>query len=138
MGVPTLERQVPYQKIHIKQNATFSMALRIVTRDENDALVTEDTTGWEVYLQVRPEPMRSSPVILEASTANGRIITGIQGTGADEVNIDIKIPHTDTAALEYFGEAGYDLLCVFPGGDQEPYLSGPAVLEPAYTWEEGA
>lgn len=135
MGVPTLEQVVPYKRIEIKQGATFSLGLLIIERDETGAAVVIDTAGWEAVLQVRPEPDQGSPVLLEASTANGRIVTGIQGSGEDQVNLDVKIPHTETTALTYFGDAGYDLLVVYPSGDRDFYLGGPAILLPAYSWE---
>lgn len=118
--------------IEIKQNATWSLQLCLFERDTGDVVDTED---WEAVLQVRAEPSQDSDVLLEASTANGRIVTGIQGDEGAEVNVDIKIPAGDTAALEWFGCAGYDLLLIYPSTDQEYYLQGQALLVPAYSWE---
>lgn len=135
MGVPTLNQAVPSYDIVIKQNADFSMALCIVERDDNGDAVVVDTSGWSVVMQIRKEPAIDSPVILEATTANGRIVTGIQGEPDDPVNIDIKIPKSVTASLTYFGCAGYDLLAIYPDQEHDYYVQGQAILQPSYSWE---
>lgn len=132
----TIEQPVPYLPITIKQNEDFTLALTIIEKDEAGSAVVPDTTGWTVAMQVRKEPVVDSPVLVEASTANGRIVVGIQGDPGEQVNIDIKIPDTAVNAIPNFatvGEAGYDLLVTFPNGDKKYYLEGPAVLSPAYT-----
>ena len=136
MSPPMIQQPVPKKDIVIKQNATFSLGLCIVERDETGAAVVVDTAGWEAVLQVRPLPGPDGPILLNASTANGRILTGIQGDPGEQVNIDIKIPAVDTADLAYFGCAGYDLLVVYPNGDRDYYLQGQATLQPAYSWED--
>ena len=138
MGVPTLSDPIPRlpggKDIVIKQNADWSMALTIIERDELGNAVVVDTTGWVVKLQVRKEPKTSSPVLLEASTANGRIVVGIQGDPGDEVNIDIKVPKSVTALLSDFGVAGCDLRVTYPNGDVDYLLDETVLLKPAYTW----
>jgi hypothetical protein len=134
MAVLTIESPIPQKDIVIKQNATFSLQLCIVTRDEDDVAEVVDTEDWEAVLQVRTEPTEASDVLLEASTAGGSIVVGIQGDPGVQVNIDIKIPHTETADLEWFGCAGYDLLVIYPEGDQDYLLQGQALLVPAYSW----
>lgn len=136
MSLPTLRKSTPRRDIEIKQNATFSIGLTLIERDENGDAHVIDTDGWDAVLQVRREPRRDEPVLLEASTFNGRILTGIQGDGDQLVNIDIKLQAYDTAGLEYFGDAGFDLLCIEPGGDQSYVLAGKAFLSPAYSWED--
>lgn len=120
MGVPTLSNPVPHlpggKDIVIKQNADWTMAIRVFERDELGNAVTVDTTGWIVKLQVRKEPKSSNPVLLEASTANGRIVVGIQGDPGEEVNIDIKVPKSVTAGLTDFGQAGCDMQVTYPDG----------------------
>lgn len=135
MSIPTLAEPVPKKDIAVKQNATFSMALCIVEKDDAGTVTVVDTADWEAVLQVRAAARADSPVLLEASTANGRIVVGITGATGEEVNIVIKIPATDTAALAWFGCVGYDLLVIYPTGDQDYLLQGQALLQPAYSWE---
>lgn len=135
MGIPTLADPVEHKDIAIKQNETFSMQLCIFWRDENGDVEIIDTEDWEMVMQVRQLPSQDSDVLLEASTDNGRIVTGIQGEAGEEVNVDIKIPADVTAALEFFGCAGYDVLAIYPGGDRKYHVQGQALLMPAYSWE---
>lgn len=131
---PTLNDPVPKLDITIKQNETFPMSLTIIERDDDGTAMVIDTSDWDVVMQVRAEPSQGSPVLLEASTANGRIVTGITGTAPDQINIAIKIPASVTAALEWFGCAGYDILAIYPGGDQKYLSEGQALIQPAYSW----
>lgn len=134
MSIPTLGRPVPRKDITIKQNADFTYALCIIERDENSVATVVDTTGWEVKMQVRRAPDPASPVICEASTANGYITVGINGVPGEEVNIDIRIPETITAALSEEGQAGYDIRVLYPDGNAEYLVEGRAYIQPAYTW----
>lgn len=133
---PTIAQPIPYLPITIVQNADFTLALCIQEEDELGNRVVVDTTGWVVTMQVRKEATASSPVLVEASTANGRIVVGIQGDPGEEVNIDIKIPDTAVNAIPNFetiGRAGYDLRVIYPNTDADYYLQGPALLQPVYT-----
>lgn len=134
MPVPTIEQPVPKKNIVIKQNADFTLALCIIERDDAGDAVVIDTTGWQVELNVRKEPKQANPVLLEASTANGRIVVGIHGDPGEQVNIDIRVPASVTAAITDFGDAGYDLRVLYPDGSAEYLLEGAAFLQPAYTW----
>ncbi len=134
MSIPTIREPVPKLDIAIKQNATFRLAVCLIEDDGLGGTAPIDTTGWEIVLQVRQEPSTTSAVLLEASTANGRVTVGITGAPGSQVNIDIKLTATDTAALTWFGCAGYDLLAVYPGGDHDYWLQGQALLMPAYSW----
>ena len=135
MSIPAISQPVPRHDITIKQNATFSLVLCIVQRESDGSTSVVDTEDWEAVLQVRAEPTQTSDVLLEASTDNGRIVMGIQGDPGEEINIDIKVPAEITAALEWFGCAGYDLLVIYPGGDHDYYAEGQAIIQPAYSWE---
>lgn len=134
MPVPKIEQPVPKKNIVVKQNADFALALCIIERDETNTAIVIDTTGWQVEMNVRKEPKQTNPVLLEASTANGRIVVGINGDPGEEVNIDINVPASATAAISDFGDAGYDLRVVYPDGKSEYLLEGVAFLQPAYTW----
>jgi len=50
-----------------------------------------DTTGWTGRMQVRPDP-DSSVVLVEATTANGYLTTGIQGSGDRRYALGLHIP----------------------------------------------
>lgn len=134
MPVPTLGHPVPRKDITIKKNADFRYSLCIIERDENGDAVVVDTAGWVVKLQVREDPETTSPVIAEASTANGRIVVGINGDPGEEVNIDITIPRVATALISYEGTAGYDLRVQYTDGSTEYLAEGRAFLQPAFTW----
>ena len=134
MPIPTLGQPVPRKDITIKKNADFMFALCIIERDELGVATVVDTDGWIVKLQVREEPDAASTVIAEASTANGYITVGIVGDPGEEVNIDVKIPKTVTAAITHEGTAGYDLRVQYPDGSVEYLAEGLAYLQPAFTW----
>lgn len=134
MPVPTIEQPVPKKNIVIKQNADFTLALCIIERDETGAALVVDTTGWAVEMNVRKDPKQDNPVLLEASTANARIVVGIHGDPGEQVNIDINVPASVTATMADFGDAGYDLRVTYPDGKSEYLMEGVAFLQPAYTW----
>lgn len=134
MPVPTIGQPVPRKDITIKQNADFTLSLCIIERDELGNAVVVNTAGWQVEMNVRKEPKQSNPVLMEASTVNGRVVVGIQGDPGEEVNIDIKVPSHVTALIADFGKAGFDLRVTYPNGDDEYLLEGRAFLQPAYTW----
>lgn len=134
MPVPTIKQPVPRKDLTIKQNADFTLALCIIERDDTGVATVIDTTGWIVEMNVRKEPKQDNPVLLEASTANARIVVGIHGDPGEEVNIDITVPASVTATIADFGDAGYDLRVVYPDGSTEYLLEGAAFLQPAYTW----
>lgn len=133
--MPTLEQPAAIKDIAIKQNETFRMKLGIFEVDGLGNRTLVDTSNWDVVMQVRRAPNTDSPVLLEASTDDGRVTVGITGLPGEETNIDIKIPATDTALLDWFGCAGYDVLTIYPGGDQNYPVQGQALLVPAYSWE---
>lgn len=131
---PTLNQPYGYKPITIPQGADFRMALLLVYRDETGAAVIHDTADWDVLFQVRKEPTADSPVLVEASTADGRIAVGIQGTAPNQANVVIKIPASVTTLLEDWGAGGYDLNCQYANLDVDIHLTGPARLKRAYAW----
>lgn len=80
-----------------------------------------DLVGCEVRAQIRPE-LESSTVLLDLTTANGRIILG----GAPG-KIRILITDEDTALLT-FDSAVYDLFIDFPDGSSVRRMAGPVAL----------
>lgn len=134
MTLPNLGQPVPRKDITIKKNADFGLAITVVERDEDGAAFVVDTTGWVVKMQVRELPYSTSPVLMEASTANGRITVGINGDPGEEVNIDILVPASVTNGITFEGTAGYDIRVTYPGGRVDFLAQGYAYLQPAYTY----
>lgn len=134
MSISTLANPVPHKAIVIPQGADFRMDLAIIYRDELGFAHLHDTTDWDVLFQVRKEPTADSPVLVEASTANGRIVVGIQGTAPNQKNIALKIPASVSGALADWGEGGFDLNCLYANLDIDFHLSGLACLKRAYAW----
>jgi hypothetical protein len=134
MSLPDLGQPVPRKDITLKKNADFTLAICIVEVDELGNRVVVDTTGWVVKMQVRELPYSTSPVLMDASTDNGRVIVGINGDPGEEVNIDIKVPASVTNGITAEGEAGYDLRATLPDGTVEYYMQGYAYLQGAYTY----
>lgn len=132
--IPTLANPVPYKDIVIVQGADFRMDLAIIYRDEDGNAHLHDTEDWDVLFQVRKEPSADSPVLVEASTSNGRIVVGIQGVAPNQKNITLKVPASVTKLLEDWGRGGFDLSCKYPNFDIDLHLSGPACLKRAYAW----
>jgi hypothetical protein len=135
MPPPSLDQPYGYKPITIPQGADFRMSLLLIYRDDDGSAVIHDTADWTVLMQVRKEPTVDSPVLVEASTANGRIVTGIDGTAPHQSNIVIKIPASVTKTLEDWGEGGYDLRCTYPNLEVDIHLTGPACLKRAYAWK---
>lgn len=66
-----------------------------------------DTSGYTGRMMIRAD--YGSPVLLDCSTANGRIEVGIQGTVPNQRNIAITLTAATTAALTFTDLALYDL-----------------------------
>lgn len=66
-----------------------------------------DTEGWYCLLQIRD---KAGALIYEASTANGRVTTGLQGEEPDQYNgLVISIPALDTASMTDWGVGKWQL-----------------------------
>lgn len=133
MSLPNLGQPVPRKDITVKKNADFTLALCIIERDELGVATVVDTTGWVVKLQVRELPYSTSPVLIEASTADSRITVGINGVPGEEVNIDIIVPASVTNGITFEGTAGYDIRVTYPDGKVDYIAQGYAYIQPAYT-----
>ncbi len=66
-----------------------------------------DTAGYTGRMMIRAD--YASPVLLDCSTANGRIEIGIQGTAPNQRNIAITLTAATTAALTFADLAVFDL-----------------------------
>lgn len=81
--------------------------------------------GYSAKMQVRKDHSAST-VIVEASTANGRITLNNQGvitlTIADEVTATFSV-----------GTAYYDIMLTSPSGDAIKFMEGKFVVQPSVT-----
>jgi hypothetical protein len=80
----------------IEQGATFTEELRWL--DDDGAVI--DTSGYTARLQAR-DTVDSDTTLIDLTDANGGIVVGIVGTGADQYNIKLTMTSTATAALTW-------------------------------------
>ena len=116
-----------YWQIEIRQGETWRRELSWKTVDAATGVETiVDTSTATALMQVR-RTADDPDVLLELSTANGRITTG-----GDPANIILEVPATVTATLDWpEGErAVFDLVLEFVTG-VVALLYGPATLRPA-------
>lgn len=107
--------------ITIEEGATFNLPVAIKANGDPVNL-----TNHTAQMQVR-STLDAQAVIVEASTANGRIvITGNTGI------INITIPANVTSTLD-FTQAVYDLKGTSPSGVVTRYLSGLVTFSKAVT-----
>lgn len=66
-----------------------------------------DTAGYTGRMMIRAD--YDSPVLLDCTTANGRIEVGIQGTAPNQRNIAITLTAATTAALTFTELAVWDI-----------------------------
>jgi hypothetical protein len=109
--------------IIIEQGATFR---RVITWKDS-AGVPINLTGWSAKMQVR-ERVRDGDVVLECSTANGRITLG--GTAG---TITIVAQDEVTALLPEMPKAVYDLELISGGGEVTRLLRGQVEIAPEVT-----
>jgi hypothetical protein len=96
----------------IEQGATYVREFRWLTDG-----VPVNLTGYTAKMQVR-ETAASADVLLEASTANGKI-----AIAADAGRVTITLSATETAALEW-RSGKYDLELTSPSGTVYRLLKG--------------
>lgn len=119
--------------LFLEQGATYTMGF--VWAEEGPADVegnpTEgaphDLTGWTARLQIRKS--RSAPILLGASTEDGKITLG-GPTG----RVDIKFTAADTGAIAT-KTAKYDLELESPEGDVYRLLQGDVTIDDNITHE---
>jgi len=87
-----------------------------------------DTTGWWALFQIRHPD--TNAVLVEASTANGRIIVGIQGTAPNQIDLEIDIPALVTSALTDWGVGSWQLQAGPDASSATTYFGGDAWLTP--------
>ena len=106
-------------KLEIEQRASFRR--RLVWKGSNGKPI--NLSNWTALLQVR-KTYDNETVIIELSTANGRIVLGeLTGT------IDLIITYEDTALLVP-DTYEYDLLLSAPDGSKDRLVEGKFVVTP--------
>lgn len=109
--------------ISILQGETFS---RVFTWNAGEPPAPVDLTGCQARMQVRAQ-VASPDVLLELSTANGRIVLG-----GPAGTIALQLSATDTAALGFVA-AVYDLEIVHADATVRRLLAGQVKLSPEVT-----
>ena len=118
---------MPAHKVPLKieQGATFDQTYTWRAGPPK-AAVPVDLTGCEACAQIRSE-LESDQVLMEMSTANGRIeLGGAAGT------IRYLINAIDTAAITW-ASGVYDLNIKFPDGRVVRRMAGPVPVSPGVT-----
>jgi len=76
-----------------------------------------DLTGCAMYLQARATPAPSSPLLIDASTDNGRIVVSDPTNGKFYINLTDEYIRTLALPAEPTAKrATYELVCYFGGG----------------------
>lgn len=109
--------------ISILQGETFH---KVYTWKAGAPAVPVDLTGCTARMQVRAQ-VQNADVLLELSTANGRI-----GLGGAAGTITLDLSATDTAALAWTLGV-YDLEIVHPDGSVRRLMAGPVKVSPEVT-----
>lgn len=117
----------------IKQGAVFDVRFWWSLRD-GATVETVDPTGYTWEMQIR-ETLESDTVILELSTANGRIESGVVDPDrfGGEPHVRLILDSTETAVLPSRGQAKYDLFFTPGGGDRDCLLGGAVFWNGAVT-----
>lgn len=117
--------------IMIEQGATWTLGFNwhMAGVDAGTPGVAYDLTGWIARMQIRKR--QGSPLLLEATSENGKIVLG--GTSG---RVDIKFTDEDTDGLTT-ASASYDLELENPGGDVFRILEGTVSVSPNITQEGG-
>lgn len=112
----------------IIQGATWRRYRALEYLDPADGLIKLwDTTGFTARMAIRAS--YDGPVLLSATTENGRLQTGIRGTAPNQYNLGIVLSSTATAALGDWGLGVYDLEVVDAIGNVTRVYHGAATLE---------
>jgi hypothetical protein len=120
--------------LYIEQGATFTLGFNWYTAGTPIDGVPQqgdpyDLTGWLARMQLRKT--QQSPILLSASTTDGRITLG--GTTG---RVDIKFADEDTDALTTTS-CLYDLELEDPQGNVYRLLEGGVTISPNITQETG-
>lgn len=117
--------------IAIEQGATWTLGFNWhqAGADANTPGDPYDLTGWVARMQIRRR--QGTPILLDASTSNGKIVLGTTNG-----RVDIKFSDEDTDGLAT-ASALYDLELENPAGDVFRLLEGAVTVSPNITQEGG-
>lgn len=92
--------------------------------DDNGTARVLDTTGWTARMQVRPGKNEDDPVVFEASTANGRLVTG--GVDATPLSyaVGLFLTNEDTEQFPPGFMGYYDIELTDTAGFRQTYYKG--------------
>lgn len=119
--------------LYIEQGATFETGFnwhRESTTTPGTAGDPYDLTGCIARMQIRKS--QGSPVLVDATTTNGKIVLG-----TTDGRVDIVLSDDDTDMLTT-KSALYDLEIEFPDGRVVRLLQGPVTVDPNITQVDGA
>ncbi len=91
-----------------------------------------NTSGYTARMMIRAD--YDSPVLLDCSTANGRIEVGIQGTAPYQRNIAITLTAATTGALSDWGLGVWDIELTDSTGHVVRVYYGRAALNRQVTY----
>lgn len=98
----------------IEQGEEVLLSYTWRTKSTNEPV---DLTGCTMYLQARATPNPTSPLLIDASTDNGRIVVSDPTEGKFYINLtDEYIRTLNLPAEPVAKRATYELVCYFGGG----------------------
>lgn len=123
--------EMPTAKIDIvvQQGATFYLPLAFVETWNPYTLL--DLTGYIARSRIRPS--YDDALVVDMTTANGRITLGTQGTIPYQYNCILTIDQATTDAFIEWGEGVWDLELTNPFGVTYRWAEGAARLSRAAT-----
>lgn len=88
-----------------------------------------DLSVCEFVLQARQDKQPTSPLLLDMSTMNGRIVITDALAGKFSIRMDDEYSYTLTLNPEPTNKrAYYELMCYFPNGEKRKLMKGPVVF----------
>lgn len=110
----------------IEQGETITMDYRWVSKLTK---VPVDLTACEFVLQARKDKSPTSPLLLDMSTTNGKIVITDALEGKFSVRMDDEYSYTLALTPEPASKrAYYELMCYFPSGEKRKLMKGPVVF----------
>lgn len=119
MSTPDID--IPVIEILIKQGATFRLGLNYQDRFKTPY----DLTGFRAHMQIRDV---SRALIHDLSTENGGIVLN-----AEPGDIDLYIPATATAAMQFTTGGAADFFLLYPNEDADCLFKFKVLFEKAQT-----
>lgn len=109
-----------YKPMKAYRGDTFEFALRIIGRNPSDGTAyLLDTADFTARYQVRSSV--DSTVVITAAPC----IVGVSGTGVNQRNLTVTIPHSVTSTYPHGAKWRYDLELTDPSGRRLTMMYGP-------------